>query len=314
MVYNQNQSYEELIAEEALFWDKKVEEQLADGMIPDIRRAVKKKKVINFYDDPELEKILRGDIRSLIIEKACEIKGRALDLGCGVGWLSLELARNGMRVDGIDISRKRIAVAQSYLEVAPKGENFGSINFIVADLNKIVLEKSAYEAVVVWDALHHIPEIERLVKEVRKALKPGGNFLVLDSIGPSRLGSFLSNFLYFLLPTDRDYLEKLKLIPKYFKKYFKVKTMEVERTNIEESSPFEGVTGIEMVEIIRKNFCIKEMRTLLAFSIPLAAPLKFREPFKYKLVSIMKALDDFFIRMKILRGAQVFIWAKKEES
>lgn len=39
-----------------------MEEQLAIGMIPDIRRAVKRKKVVAFYDDPEIERIMRGDV------------------------------------------------------------------------------------------------------------------------------------------------------------------------------------------------------------------------------------------------------------
>lgn len=305
----QKSSYDQKIAGEASFWDKKVEGQLAIGMIPDIRRAVKRKKVVAFYDDPEIERIMRGDVRAFIIQKACEIKGRALDLGCGVGWLSLELARNRMNVEGIDISEKRIQVAKDYLEIAPEKESFGSVNYIVADLNKITLEERAYQTVVVWDALHHIPEIERLVKEVRKALKPGGNFLVLDSLEPSKLGSLLSKALYLLLPTEISYLEKIRLVPKHLK----TKTLR-QQTNIEESSPFEHVTGIEMVEIIKKHFAIKAMKTLLAFSMPLAAPLKVREPLKYKLISLIKLLDDFLIRMRILRGEQVFIWAKKEES
>lgn len=309
LMETEKSSYKQKIAGEASFWDKKVEEQLAIGMIPDIRRAVKRKKVVAFYDDPEIERIMRGDVRTFIIQKACETKGRALDLGCGVGWLSLELARNGMNVEGIDISEKRIQVAKDYLEIAPEKEKFGSINYKVADLNKIILEECAYQTVVVWDALHHIPEIERLIKEIRKALKPGGNFLVLDSIGSSKLGSLLSKVLYLLLPTKKSYLEKIMLVPKYLK----TKILR-QQTSIEESSPFEHVTEIEMVNIIKKHFAIKTMRTLLAFSMPLAPSLKVREPLKYKLVSFVKLLDDFLIRMRILRGDQVFIWAKKEEN
>jgi len=89
-----------------------------------------------------------------------------------------------MDVDGIDISEKRIQVTRNYLKVAPeKGKNFGSGNYVVADLNKIVLEECAYDSVVAWDTLHHIPEIDRLMAQVKKALKPGGNFVALDHIG-----------------------------------------------------------------------------------------------------------------------------------
>jgi len=149
-----------------LFWGKIAEEQLNDGAIPDLRRSAKRTKVLNMWNDPEVEKITRGKFRGLLIKKATEVKGRTLDLGCGMGWLSLELARNGMDVDGVDISEKRIQIAKDYLEVAPEKKNFGSINYIVADLNKIVLEESVYESVVVWDALRHIAEIDRLVEQI----------------------------------------------------------------------------------------------------------------------------------------------------
>lgn len=212
--------YDQKIQQEAQFWGKVTEEQLNDGMIPDLRRAIKRRKVVGMWDDSEIEKIMRGRFKEFIIKKASEVKGRALDLGCGMGWLSLELARNGMDVDGMDISERRIQAAKDYLEVAPEKKNFGSINYIVADLNKIVLEESTYDSVVVWDTLHHIPEIDRLMGEVKGALKPGGNFITLDHIGLTKGGGIISKILYLLLPVDRSYPKKFKLVGERLKRKF----------------------------------------------------------------------------------------------
>lgn len=243
----------------------------------------------------------------MLIKKATEVKGRTLDLGCGMGWLSLELARNGMDVDGVDISEKRIQVAKDYLEVAPEKKNFGSINYIVADLNKIVLEESVYESVVVWDTLHHIAEIDRLVEQIKGALKPGGNFVALDHIGPTRNGTIIKKILYLLLPININYSQKLKLI----KERLRRKSCH-EQSNLNDSPPFEDITQEEMIEAIKKNLTVKEVKTTLSFSARLVGRIRLRESLKYKLITLIKFLDDLLIKMKILRGEYVFIWAKKE--
>jgi len=303
----QDNSYEQKIEQESLFHDKSAEDQLTRGMIPDIRRAVKASRIVNFWEDPEIERIVRGDVRAFIIQKASEYRGRVLELGCGIGRLSLGLARNGMDVVGIDISRKRIAIAKNYFISVKEKEVIGNIDYVVADLNRIVFEECQYDAVIVWDVLHHIPEIEHLINEVMKSLKPGGNFLVLDYIGPTTMGNLFNDVLYFLLPTEASYSQKVESIGQRIK----AKTL-LKQNHTTGCSPFEEITGIEMIEIIKKHFIIKTASTLSAFSLPLVQYITVRDFLKYRLIFLVKLLDDFLIKLRILRGKYVFIWAKKE--
>lgn len=305
----QTSSYKLKIQQEAQFWGKIAKEQLDDGMIPDLRRAAKRKKVVSMWDDPQIEKIMRGKFREFIIKKASEVKGRALDLGCGMGWLSLELARNGMVVDAVDISKKRIQIAKDYLKVAPKGGNFGNVTYVVADLNKITLEEFIYDSVVVWDTLHHIPEIDRLMNQVKRALKPGGNFIVLDHIGQTKTGNIISKILYLILPTDRSLSKKLKLIREHL---WKKSHHEQNNLNEDDKSPFEDVTQGEMIKAIQKKLKVKEVRTTLSFSASISC-IKLKGPLKYKLIYLLKFIDDLLIKMKILKGEYIFIWAKKNK-
>lgn len=67
-----------------------------------------------------------------------------------------------------------------------------------------------------------------------------------------------------------------------------------------------------MIEVIKKYFTVKEVRTTLSFSANIAPRVRLDEPLKYRLVSLLKFLDDLLIKMKILRGEYVFIWAQKE--
>lgn len=120
---------------------------------------------------------------------------RVLDLGCGAGWLSLELARQGAYVTGLDISPTNLALArymadsntrnfpflyQGFADMPCRLEAFGSAEYAFADLNTVELPVAAYDAVVVWDSLHHVSHLERLLEQVRRTLKPGGIFLGMD--------------------------------------------------------------------------------------------------------------------------------------
>ncbi len=114
---------------------------------------------------------------------------RALDLGRGAGWLSLEMAWAGKIVDAVDCSEREINVAKKYHSQL-KQKPLGKINWIVADLNKYELTPNKYDLVTAWDALHHIPEIERLCVQIFHSLKPGGWFLFSERIWGGKGGTF----------------------------------------------------------------------------------------------------------------------------
>jgi hypothetical protein len=56
-----------------------------------------------------------------------------------------------------------------------------------------------------------------------------------------------------------------------------------------------------MIEIIKKHFSIKTASTLSAFSLPLVQYITVRDFLKYRLIFLVKLLDDFLIKLRILR-------------
>ena len=153
-----NEKYEEKIKQEARYWGKHYESEIKQGKLPDVRlRKDISQKSHAMWDNPIINDITRGkELEFIITEASKNGGGQVLDLGCGMGALSLEIARTGMNVDGIDVSENAIEIAKQYLMKQSSKEGFGRINYMVGDLNKVTLNPNTYDAVVCWDALHHI--------------------------------------------------------------------------------------------------------------------------------------------------------------
>ena len=95
-----------------------------------------------------------------------------LDLGCGVGWISFQLAKYGFHVVGIDGSETAISQAK---ESAGK-KNFDSlVKFYVGDVLDLPSDLNQFDALVDRGLFHHIlPENRDLYFEnIKKVLKPG---------------------------------------------------------------------------------------------------------------------------------------------
>ncbi len=92
---------------------------------------------------------------------------RILDLGCGTGALTAEIAACGAEVFGIDRSVEMIAEAS---------KKFPGLRFEVTDARELAFA-GEFDAVFSNAVLHWIREPERVIAGVEKALKPGGRFI-----------------------------------------------------------------------------------------------------------------------------------------
>jgi trans-aconitate methyltransferase len=90
-----------------------------------------------------------------------------LDIGCGTGHLTANIAASGAEVTGVDRSPDMIRLAR---------EAYPQIRFEVADATSIPLQDS-FDAVFSNATLHWVKEQERVVSEIARRLKPGGRFV-----------------------------------------------------------------------------------------------------------------------------------------
>lgn len=194
--------YRQALAGEGVFWDNFVAERLLRGEIPgslDWRISLSQFRFKHgwrpFCLGPQGINSRLKEIRYLLDSATVRPGARILDLGCGAGWLSLELARLGAHVTALDISPTNLALGrhmaatnsrnfpflyQQFVGLPCRLEDFGSVEYSYADLNTVDLPLAEYDAVVVWDSLHHVADLELLLEQVRRSLKPEGAFIGVD--------------------------------------------------------------------------------------------------------------------------------------
>ena len=108
-----------------------------------------------------------------------------LDLGCGGGFMSEALAMRGSNVIGIDPAEKAIAIAQRHAA----RQNL-SIRYLIGTGEKLPLAGAIMDYVVCVDVLEHVADLDQVIREVRRVLRPGGMFL-FDTINRTWLATLV---------------------------------------------------------------------------------------------------------------------------
>ena len=165
---------------------------------------------------------------------------KILDVGCGTGNFSLELARLGARVTGIDISEPMLTRARSKAQ-----SECLAIDFRRADARRLPFDDNAFDAVVSVTALEFVPDLREALTEAFRVLKPGGR-LVVGVIGGNSSWS-------------RYYQQKAKHDPQSVFRYASFPTLE----KLLSAMPGEGVQG-RAVLFIPPDFDFTQVEAALA--------------------------------------------------
>ena len=95
---------------------------------------------------------------------------RVLDVGCGEGWFTSELARAGVHVVGID-------VAEEPLRRARERDPSLDLRLIDAD-GPWPIDDASLDAVWAGETIEHVADTAGWLSELRRVLRPGGRLLL----------------------------------------------------------------------------------------------------------------------------------------
>lgn len=92
---------------------------------------------------------------------------RVIDLGCGSGLLTFVLSRFSNHVEGIDISKKMINIAQSR-------DRKRRVKWICSAAENFNFGYNRYSLIVSYESFHLFSNVDELVKKCIRGLKPNG--------------------------------------------------------------------------------------------------------------------------------------------
>jgi ubiquinone/menaquinone biosynthesis C-methylase UbiE len=105
----------------------------------------------------------------------------ALDIATGGGHTALALARVAGRVTATDLTPEMLVEAEAHI----RGLGLTNVAFQPADAQALPFPEASFTLVTCRIAPHHFPDPAAFVGEVWRVLKPGGRFLLEDSIVPA---------------------------------------------------------------------------------------------------------------------------------
>lgn len=135
---------------------------------------------------------------------------RVLEIGCGMGFMAMNWAKQGAEIVATDLNP--VAVAQTknrfnLFEVA------GQI--LQTDAGNLPFQNESFSFAYSWGVLHHSPGIQATVNRIYDLLKPGGSIGLMLYNRHSLRGRYLNDYVEGFLHLENEFLNPLELNSRY---------------------------------------------------------------------------------------------------
>jgi 2-polyprenyl-3-methyl-5-hydroxy-6-metoxy-1,4-benzoquinol methylase len=103
---------------------------------------------------------------------------RVLEVGCGIGTDSINFARAGAELTAVDLSSESLRIAKERASVMGVADR---IEFVQANAEELtsVVSGGPYDLVYSFGVIHHTPQPERALAEMRALTAPGGTLKLM---------------------------------------------------------------------------------------------------------------------------------------
>lgn len=145
------------------------------------------------YDESLLHRFMFQPSYRMILEELQAWPGRArrtfdlLDIGCGTGTLAAMVAASPLpaRVIGLDYSPAMCRVAAGKAAQIHLDDR---VTFVAADSEHLPFADASFDVVTCSNSFHHYPHQQAVVRDVRRVLRPGGRFMLIDGFRDNVVG------------------------------------------------------------------------------------------------------------------------------
>jgi ubiquinone/menaquinone biosynthesis C-methylase UbiE len=135
---------------------------------------------------------------------------RVLEIGCGLGTMSMNWALNGSAVTGVDLNPTSIAQTTKRFELLQLD---GDIRLM--DANALEFEDNWFDYAYSWGVLHHSPNLEKSLAEMMRVIKPGAGFGIMLYNRHSVLHGYMTEYLEGFLHYENRFLGPLEKASRY---------------------------------------------------------------------------------------------------
>lgn len=216
---------------------------------------------------PRFNYILRKDYISEMKSFLFVPKGKLLEVGCGSGWVGIEVAKSGMELFGIDTSPSQINNAKKRAKEAGLVDPIFTVG-TMADLDSSL----RFDSVIIHAVLHHLApdEIPTFFKQITALLKKHGRLYIYEPVSSGLTSPWINlcaSVIFFLFWSPFWLLQKIG-------SYFRVgpkKFREAVKNGWSGFSPNEApVDKSFLLNIIEKSFSIDRLYYWHAYSLAFA--------------------------------------------
>ncbi len=145
-----------------------------------------------FQRFPPYQTLLRHILNNF--DKNSNSSDTFLDAGCGTGIVSMELARQGYFVVGVDRSTAMLRKAQK----KKQNENLPNIRFVNGDLNRLKLDGYSFNKVLFIHSFYLLDEPQLALNILSSGLAPGSEVLMCNPCRRLTLRELCRGWMSFL--------------------------------------------------------------------------------------------------------------------